>query len=1637
MKRLLPVLLACISAVSELAAQAPNSTWVFPAASGDLLYQLDERGQRIADFSDCGYRGGTVPLPNVSALIDPSRWVNVSPGAGDDTSLIQAAIDSVAALTPDANGWRGVVDLNAGEYQIGTTGSLTAVSVTSGGSGYTSAPVVTISGGGGSGATATATVGSGAVTAVNVTNSGSGYTSNPSISFSGGGGTGAAASPEITGLSAIRISASGVVLKGAGDDPLTGTRLRATTRIQYSMISVAGSGSRSTVSGTTRNLTQTLVPAGTRTFQVDSTSGLAVGHTVIVKRPSTAQWLADIDMDQLGPDSAGGESDDVPWTPGSKDLLFDRVITRIDGNWITVDAPLPQTFESKYGGGQIWRYTWTGRIQQVGIEDLDGFSDYTGSTDEAHAWSFIQMSGIQHGWVRNITARYFGYSAVRLGSGAKWITVADSECLDAISIITGSRRYSFNNEGAELTLFQNNYARKGRHDFVMGATVRGPNAFIQSKADTVYADAGPHHRWAAGGLFDNIAVNGNELNVQNRGNYGTGHGWAGAYMAVWNSTASNFRVRNPPTARNWLVGSIGNILASAAPVGADPAGTYDSSGPTGTGKAVYPHSLYHGQLQQRLKWPDSQLRESWLGDIDQFAGAGDTVNCNAAWLAQVQALGAADAKFDFLTGNRNTAFTFDFALDPGDTVVAASLTVSLRGLGGGSGDDVVFLDDVSNGQSYTSLGWTPVAGTGSTVRTLAVDPALLADGRLNVALGADSAVDFAALHFQVRKAQPATTELAILPVADGYVQGGTNADLNFGTSATLQTKDITASTVNRESFIRWDLSGVTGKIVHARVRLAGTIASQSGNQSGAAVVGDDTWGEATVTFNNRPAAGTLFAQWLPVTGQAVEFTVTPQVAETLLGDGKLSLRIAATGDYGGAGNVTYASRENATVANRPQLILSVENSAPSISAIPDQSTNEDTTTMPLAFTLGDDFTAAESLVVSGVSSDTTLVPNGNIVFIGSGANRTVTVTPAPNQSGTATITLSVSDGSLSSDEVFVLTIAAVDDPPTAAPGAVGTLANQPVDIDLRTLAGDSETPVAGLRFLVSGGVNGTITLLPDGHTARFTPAAGYSGPASFSYSVTDTSADPRLFLNYTFQPPDVTSDGISTDVSGNGRDATITNVGSGSASLTVDFPAPLAPQQSQSLALTENDAAGASRLQRVISPTTDLDFKTADWTVAGWVKRSEAADQDIVFHLGTGNGRGGASELVLSFGNGSSNAPLYLRNWNASALDLDLNVAVSAGAWHHLAVVRSGVSMTLYVDGLPVASDNSFVITANSNTSSTPAIFGGGTSISAGSLTDRHFNGSMADLAIFSAALSAPEIAKIHTAPVANLGGLTAGNSVDVNVTKQAGTVVLSGLAQNYDGTPKSATASTGPGSFDVDFTYDGSATEPTAVGSYAVVGTINNPSYAGSASGTLVISKGAATVVLGGLAQVHDGLPKSATATTSPGTYAVDFTYNGSTEAPSMIGSYAVVATVNDLNYAGSAAGMLVIADSPPTAAATEVVTAANTAVDVDLRTLAGDLETAPAQLRFTLGAVTHGSATLDADGHTVHFLPESGYAGPATFGYTVTDTTTDPRTFLNWRFQSANAADASGHGRDGIYQIQGSGTVGFLADAPGALLP
>lgn len=121
------------------------------------------------------------------------------------------------------------------------------------------------------------------------------------------------------------------------------------------------------------------------------------------------------------------------------------------------------------------------------------------------------------------------------------------------------------------------------------------------------------------------------------------------------------------------------------------------------------------------------------------------------------------------------------------------------------------------------------------------------------------------------------------------------------------------------------------------------------------------------------------------------------------------------------------------------------------------------------------------------------------------ADGTVTYTPNADFNGTDTFTYVAEDAyGRSSSATVTVTVHPVNDAPVAADASVTTPQNTAIDIDLRTLVTDVETAPASMTFAVSGATNGTVTLLGDGHTARFTPNSWYHGSASFTYTATDT-----------------------------------------------------------------------------------------------------------------------------------------------------------------------------------------------------------------------------------------------------------------------------------------------------------------------------------------------------------------------------------------------------------------------------------------------------------------------------------------------------------------------------------------------------
>ncbi len=384
----------------------------------------------------------------------------------------------------------------------------------------------------------------------------------------------------------IRISAAAIVLRGEGDE----TTLIATGKGQRSLISVGGTGKLKEVSGSRQKITDGYVPLGAKSFAVQNCGGFKVGDSIVVFRPGTQKWIDDLKMNEIDV----RDSSTKQWVAADYDLHFERVITKIAGNTIFIDQPVVMAMEDQYGGAQIYKYTFQGRISDIGIENILCKSEYNGDTDEDHGWDAVYFNKIQNSWIKNVTSVYFGYSCVNLGNESRNITVLNSKCLDAKSRIEGGRRYSFNNDG-QMNLFMNCFTSEGRHDYVTGAKVRGPNVFYNCRAEKAHADIGPHHRWAMGTLYDNVVSDG-EINAQDRGNWGTGHGWSGVNQVFWNCVASKAAIQDP-----WVSGKNYVINMHALKYEGRLKGRTATGWENDFNATLQPASLYEAQLDERKR----------------------------------------------------------------------------------------------------------------------------------------------------------------------------------------------------------------------------------------------------------------------------------------------------------------------------------------------------------------------------------------------------------------------------------------------------------------------------------------------------------------------------------------------------------------------------------------------------------------------------------------------------------------------------------------------------------------------------------------------------------------------------------------------------------------------------------------------------------------------------------------------------------------------------------------------------------------------------------------------------------------------------------------------------------------------------
>ena len=404
---------------------------------------------------------------------------------------------------------------------------------------------------------------------------------------------------------AINITASGIVLRGEG----LATNFRATGTVQYDLIKINGTSGKTEISSSQKKITDNFVPIGTKTITVETGHDFAIGDWVHVRREPNDAWITLLGMDKLT------DLDPLAtnWTASSYKISYERKILNIQGNVLSLDAPIMDVIDPLYANGYVVKFT-SNRIQNCAVENMQITSTYVSATDELHGWNAITMNNLENCWVKKVTAYSFGYSCVFIDSEAAFVTVDSCAHYDPISVIDGGRRYCFNVNG-ERCLVQNCNTRRGRHDYVDGSRTPGPTVFYNCTASLQKADLGPHHRWSTGILLDNILGDG-QLRVQDRADSGSGHGWSGSQIMFWNCTAGDIVIQDPPSYhRNWAIGCVGPIT-NVGQWKTHPLGIVESKGK----KIVAIPSLFKAQLAERLKnlSTDLQPAQSNLSELKLF-----------------------------------------------------------------------------------------------------------------------------------------------------------------------------------------------------------------------------------------------------------------------------------------------------------------------------------------------------------------------------------------------------------------------------------------------------------------------------------------------------------------------------------------------------------------------------------------------------------------------------------------------------------------------------------------------------------------------------------------------------------------------------------------------------------------------------------------------------------------------------------------------------------------------------------------------------------------------------------------------------------------------------------------------------------
>jgi RHS repeat-associated protein len=349
------------------------------------------------------------------------------------------------------------------------------------------------------------------------------------------------------------------------------------------------------------------------------------------------------------------------------------------------------------------------------------------------------------------------------------------------------------------------------------------------------------------------------------------------------------------------------------------------------------------------------------------------------------------------------------------------------------------------------------------------------------------------------------------PVADAYVQAGTNAAKNYGTATTLNVRTSTTTANNYDSYLRYDLGAQTGVVATAKLRLYAALSATGSVATSAYAVSSTTWGETTITWNNKPARGSALgsATVNKTTYAWYEVDVSAYVKSELAAGRK----IVGFAYHDAANTSPYIKANSREAANKPQLVITPD-VAPTVSL-----------TAP---TSGAVYTAPGTIALTASAADS----DGTVAKVDfyNGATLIGTATAAPYSFTWANVpTGTYSLSAIATDNLGVATTSAavavtVDVPPTIAltAPANGAVYIAPAAIALAAAAADPDGSVAKVDFYNGATLLGTATAAPYAFAWNNVPAGSYSLSAKVTDNLgTITASAPVAITVNNNTPPSI------------------------------------------------------------------------------------------------------------------------------------------------------------------------------------------------------------------------------------------------------------------------------------------------------------------------------------------------------------------------------------------------------------------------------------------------------------------------------------------------------------------------------------